>query len=132
MLISSSPQSVSFKVITLNSVSGRLRMSTSFHSFSEVTSHSFTWNTFLCLVLPNSVFISVESVSSSPNLGGEPVLPMSCGPSTLPSGHRALCSRLSLRGLCAPFSCGKTDYCRSAGRWGWPLAHLVLRLCLVQ
>ena len=60
------------------------------------------------------------------------MLPMSCGPSMLPSGHRALCSRLSLCGLCVPFSCGKTDYCRCAGRWGWSLAHLVLRLCLVQ
>lgn len=59
------------------------------------------------------------------------MLPMSCGPSMLPSGHRALCSRLSYVG-CVPFSCGKTDYCRCAGRWGWPLAHLVLRLCSVQ
>lgn len=48
-----------FTVITLNSVSGRLRMSTSFSSFSKVMSHSFTWNTFLCLILPNFVFISV-------------------------------------------------------------------------
>ena len=98
-------------------------MSTSFHSFSKVMSHSFTWNTFLCLILLNSVFISVGSVSSFPNLGGEPVLPMSCGPSTLPSGHRALCSRLSLCGLCAPFSCGKTDYCSAlaGGAGPWPI-----------
>ena len=47
------------------------------------------------------------------------MLLMSCGPSML-AGHRALCSRLSLCGLCVPFSCGKTDSCRCAGRWGWP------------
>ena len=36
-----------------------------------------------------------------------------------------------LRGLCQPFCCGGAEYCGHTGRWGWPLAQLAVRPCLM-
>lgn len=121
MLISSSPVCI-FKVITLTLYQEIVLCSTSFNSFSKVKASFLHLNTFLCLILPNFVFISccISQLLSWP--WRWPYVAMSCGPSMLPSGHRALCSRLSLCGLCA-LLLWQDWYCRCAGRWGWPLAH---------
>ena len=50
--------SVIFTVITLNLLSGRFPVSTSFSSSSEILSYSLIWNMFLCcLVLPELLFV---------------------------------------------------------------------------
>ena len=87
-----------FIIIALNSFLGRLLISTSLSSFSDIMSCSFVWNTLLCLlILPNSLcfFLVLGRLVTFPNLGEVALCrrhPL--GPSNmLPLFIRAICSR---------------------------------------
>lgn len=52
--------------------------------------------------------------------------------SSLPLGAQIyMLDRCHLYGLHVPFCCGRTAYSVCTCRWGWPLAYLAVRLCLM-
>ena len=124
-------------VVTLNSGSGRLLISTFFSSFFPEI-FCLVWNIFP--LSPHFAWFSVPNFYvlgplTFPDLG-EVALCGRCpvGPGcTLPSGHQIyMLWGCPLCGRHVSLCCGGAEHCWHAGSWGWLLACLAARPWLMR
>ena len=118
--------------ITLNYLLGRLLISISLSSFSEVLSCSFILNIFVCLLFCPLLCVYLYILGRLANFLILEKWPYIRDVLQGPEAHSSLVTDalgVSPMWLHEPFCCGGANYCGCTGIQGWSLAQLVAKPC---